>query len=578
MSSFGGLNRVQALVDWTDWCDGTCGEIAEADLDDYWTIQSIPYAGYEGNLWSNWHDVIWTQWDEDGNADWEIRFSTDESGSSRMGIIRLTSLGRFTDQTEIKFRFRAKVWFSYSQVSTIARISLYDNTIGSVHRSWDLVSSATANQWREHTVSELVSNLISSHVYSLRLEGFDAWAYQKVKVLFEYVKVAAMKPYYSSLSHNHQWEHRYIFPFWWHLYMCTITSEVKWSSGAIYDMIRDHRPYRYNAPQIQIWDPCYVHEFRLEDNAYFFENWYWTTFPGAVGVTAEQDHNPEALEIEVWTWDPQLLVANQPYQAWVKCSVWLTGWFTTLVEAEVANQGDPTPPEPPGWPAEYITIHESEFYHGSASLIGLVSESSSHGAISSRVPLSDGNGTILRMMSQTYYDVIVYGKPPEWVQIWLILKIHSKADLVEYLHDCHTRQLSSIAKVEQFDGVPVTITFNRPLQAEEVGRFVETYGFSMETFRFTGLRDGYELQGQGTAMNNAILVDAVNEFVSPGKVWGFYRIDGVVAGSQIAKIAQDDRVLLAEFGGFLEYLGLGIEADCIEYQITDPFWYFGHYA
>jgi hypothetical protein len=577
-SSFNWLGTVSAL-NWTGWCDGTCGEITEDDLDNYWLIDSIPFSGYEDRLWSNWHDVINSQVDLDANADWEIHFTT-RPGESTMGKIKFRSKAYITDQTTVKIRYKVWVWFSYAGVRTLAKISLFDETIGSVHRSWNVQSNGVAQDWDDVKNSELVEDLNLSHTYSLQMEGIDAWGAQEVQVLFEYFKVAAMKPYYSELSHTHFWVHRFVFPLWFHLWICETTSKVKWSQSAIDDMLRDHRPYHEHAQLVVFWDPSYCHEFRFEDNAYVYENWWNTDLPNPTGDLAEQD--PDALEIEIYTLNPHLLVADHLYFVKVQNSVWKTGSFSTLVEAEIGNQDDDACPEPPGYPAEYITIEETDFYHSTKSYITFLLRSSRQVSAPIMtvkcINVSTTEGSVLKIVSGPYYDVIVFGKPSEWLKIYFKLKIDSKEDLLGYIRDHQTQKESTSAQLAQLEGVPVSITFNRPMQVEELLTFVSNYGIEVEAFRFTGLINGFEHYGQGTPINDSIIpIEAVENFVYPASLEGFYRIDGFITGDKISEIEQDDNVLLTECTGYLDYLNLGINASIVQFSTMDPYWFFKHY-
>ncbi len=562
------------------------GDIWEWYLDDYWTFTSTPASGYESELWSSWEDVIDSKRDVNGNDDMEIVFNT-WSDSSYMGVLELKSKMIIEDSTELIFRGRFGVRYTYGQVRTCGYVQICDITTQTTICNKAIQSSGSAGSWYWDTFYEEL-NLDYNHQYVIKLIGCDSWIQQKVEVAWESAEVWFNAPYYRTLSHQgyHSWRH--VPKKWWieHIYECKFYSNFRFGDGQIDDNLRDHRPYVIAGGNPYGWDPCYLHEFRsVPYQALEGDEWYATNLPGSTGYSDSSEFEEQYVdgyeEIEVYTLNPELLVAGTLYNVWVRYQVWRTGSVTVTLEGELGNEDDYLAPvSPPAYPVAYLDGPDKIVSHSEASWLELYSYSSLLSNQNTSTPLINDLDRITYLEQNQWFDVALSGYNREFLRIFTRLNIESKADLDAFVSYKDASLNAEVKSLQKGEIVPATITFDGLASADEIISLVKKYNLEVLRFRFTAQKNGDIIRGQGTPDGeNVIPIEELQEFIVDYEILGFQSVDINLKSENIIPLSKEEIVFVADISAFFAVLNAGIslfEFEEVCWNVEDASWYLNY--
>jgi len=304
---------------WSEWYTAAVGDVSEAELSNHWYIWSEPKSGYESELWDDWEDVTWSLWDQDSNLDKEIRISTYDD-ATYMGVLYFQSKGEFSGTDKIHLVYRVARRYTHTSTNTLGKIQIWDITSQTVTKEWLIRSAGTSLSWVKDGDD---ASLNPSHTYAIRLVFNDAWKYQRVEVIFEYVEVWGFYTDSFSWSHYEYWIHQYIWPAYFHHYISQWEIYHSFSQFDIDDMLRNHIPYgrdRGFPPGVPTgWNPAYVLELRVSPRDHVS---FWAAIsdlPEPRGYGAEQEG--DEWEVEVYTYNAEALQPDYSYYASVALKI-----------------------------------------------------------------------------------------------------------------------------------------------------------------------------------------------------------------------------------------------------------------
>lgn len=366
----------------------------------------------------------------------------------------------------------------------------------------------------------------------------------------------------------------------WHYYYCYWWADAAWSADGIKDLLRDRRPYVASGEGDPTgWNPVTIYEFRstpyeiLEGDS----TWWYTNFPGSIGISDSvefEEQNDGYEEIEAWTRNPELFIPNNLYYVKFRYQVMQTGPVNVIFELELGNEDDNFAYlSPPGFPADYYDLDEKSTSHDTASWWEFIWL---YGSSQKVDFLKTPNETeVAYKETHSHLDVYVVGKTPHFLEIWILINVHSKVDLQDFLED-RQKVLSNVLndpRLKRSKVIPITITFNRILNPQEFSQFVSISGLEVTSFRFKAVHDGEHSRGQATpAYNETVPVNELKSFISPSDLLGIYRADGYISIDKIIETQQHPQVLLLDFSAFIALLNLNITANEMVNNVDDPFW------
>lgn len=565
---------------WSSWTTKAVGDVSESSLPTYWTITSIPFYGYESQLWSDWHSVIDSGIDSDFDNDEEIRFM---SSTSQMGKIEFTSKMMIEDTQELIFRGQVACYFTWNQVRTLGHVKIFDTTSQTVVWSYVIESGSTPYSWYWYSFNSGKLSLNKDHDYVIKLDASDAWIDQQVRVVWESAEVWFHTPYYRTLTHGADtWRHEWL----WHYYVCKWYSNFYFKQGPLDDMLRSHLPYVSGGGLPYGWNPCYLHEFRsVPYNSLEYDNWYYTNLPGSYGVTqsSEQEEQQDGYEeVEVYTRNPELIVASQTYQVQVQYTVWETGTVTMTLESELGNIYDLLAPlSAPAYPVAWMDIYTRAVNHAYKSYFGLfaATASSSHENVSTSTLR---NVPITYTEHHRWFDIAIVGIYPHFLKVYTLLNIKSNSDLTAFQEDMKTMACASVSQFNEDLMIPTTITFNGLATVDSVMELVERYDLDFLRFRFTAHNDADVIRGQGTSYSDGTIpVEYLEDFIEGYDLLGIQSIDVRVSSSFIESLMNEREVFTVDLAAFLSILNAGIPLDHfseIQWYPEDASWYLSFFT
>jgi hypothetical protein len=572
------LPGAEALT-WQNWTSSATGDVSEYSLGTYWTVISSPISGYESYLWSSWHDVVDSNVDYYDNGDNEILFSTWFS-TSTMGTIEFESKADIEDAKDLVLRGRFGVKYTYPQVKTIGRVEIYDKTDQVSVWKEDIKSGTTANSWKWQSFSSGTLSVNRYHDYVIKLVAKDAWIQQKVQVAWESAEVWFHTPYYRTLSHGPDtWRHEG----WWHYYECRWRSDFYFLSGPLEDMVRDHRPYVVDARDPTGWDPCYVHEFRSVPYYTLEGDWWFSTdLPETIGYTnaAELEEMPPPIgdgyeEIEIYTRNPESLIAGHAYYISHRYTVWETGSVTMTLESELCNEADPYAElSPPGYPVGYVDISSRQVSHSSKSYFGwwfaAAGDSASDG-------MNQTTTSIDYRENHRTYTIRLKGEYPYYLKAYTQFKIDSREDFDSLMNELRSDASDNYCNLLGQNRVPATISFSRLMSIDDVCEIVDTHDLNLNRFRFTAAKENEVIRGQGTSRPGTIIpLEELEAFIEGYDILGIQSIDVEMSPEIAETLADAAGVLAVDVSAISAILDLGLRLSDfhqIQWFVEDPSWF-----
>ncbi|MFX0208734.1 MAG: hypothetical protein ACFFDT_22320 [Candidatus Hodarchaeota archaeon] len=559
---------VSALT-WDVWKDKAVGDVNKNHLDDYWDIASTPKSGWEAYLWDSWTDVLFSEQPYSGGADKDLEFST-YSDVTMMGYIELTSKASFSGVERIGLKITMGCKYTYPQEKTLGYVYIWDLTTNTAAYTFSITCSTNPNEWKWESFIfdewDEFKTLNPSHSYKIKLRGRDAWLYQKVSVVWEKVKILLAPREVSFYHFDHDLPAT----------ECPWRASAKWSPDGIRDLQRDRIPYGGSPFG---WNPCTIFEFR--SYPYYaleaIDNWYHTNFPGSIGFhdSAELEEQDDGYEeVEAYTRTPSYF---QPYieyywQFYYDIE-YITGWVRNVFELELGNEHDWFAVfSPPAYPADYYILDEVTIIHWPFEQGG-----AQKSYVSSSLSKSPDKAQTEVFYNETHpqLDIHIVGKSPYYLEVWSLLNINSKADLMNFLE---TRMSDlSVAFNDDIllenELIYVTTTFNQLVSPQDFIQFVLTSGLEVESFHYKAINNGEFSRGQATPYNDELFpLDKINRFITPAELLGIYRVDGYLNISKVSEVQKHPQVLLLDFSAFRALLNSNAVASEIMFYTEDPFW------
>ena len=564
---------------WDTWQTKAVGDVEEWQMYPYWIFTSTPYVGYEYKLWSSWMDVIQVKQDLFANYDQEILFDT-YSDAGIMGQLVLESRMRIEDARDLIFRGRFGCKFSYAQVKTVGSVEIFDLTTQSSVWKMDIVTNGYANSWNWVTFSSpgnlgSILSLIQSRDYAIRLRAADAWIQQKVQVAWESAEAWFYSPGYRTLvEYAHDW--------YGSNYRCYVESDYYFRQGPLDDMLRDHLPYVAGGGLPWGWNPCYLHEFRSEPyTALEYDQWYATTMPGVVfhtwsGMQEQQDDGYD--EVEVYTRNPELMMAYSTYNSRIRYVVLETGYVDMTLEAELGNENDWVAfLDPPAYPVGWLEIDGETLYHSQSSALEQVFRTAGD-----MIPSNDSQ-VIEYREHHSWYDIVVSGVYPHYASIYTRINIEgmkTRADVETLIADMQAEVLTDATHLNSELSIPATITFSSILEVNRVLDLIDRYKLIVDSFGFTAGDGSGCLRGQGTpSTDESIPLSELKAFIGEYELVGIHRIDVELSPAILEMLIDDESVAVVNFLAFVALNNAGIDLtgiNEIQWLTEDPSWYINH--
>jgi len=564
---------------WSTWQTKAVGDVEEWQMPSYWTFTSTPYAGYEHKLWSSWMDVIQVRQDLFVNYDQEILFDT-YSDAGIMGQLVLESRMKIEDARDLIFRGRFGCKYSYAQIRTVGSVEIFDLTTQSSVWKRDIVTNGYANSWNWLTFSSpgdlgSILNLIQSRDYVIRLRAADAWIQQKVQVAWESAEVWFYSPGYRTLvEYAHDW--------YGSNYRCYVESDYYFRQGPLDDMLRDHLPYVGGGGFPWGWNPCYLHEFRSEPyTALEYDQWYATTMPGVIGHTwsgMEEQQDDDYDEVEVYTRNPELMMAYYTYNSRIRYVVLEMGYVDMTLEAELGNENDWVAFfDAPAYAVGWLEIDGETLYHSQSSALEQVFK-----AAGDMIPSNDSQ-VIEYREHHSWYDIIVSGEYPHYASIYTRINIEglkTRADLETLIADMQAEALTDATHLNSELSIPATITFSSILEVNRVLDLIDRYKLVVDSFGFTASDGSGCLRGQGTpSTDESIPLSELKAFIGEYELVGIHRIDVELSPAILEMLIDDESVAVVNFLAFVALNNAGIDLtgiNEIQWITEDPSWYINH--
>jgi hypothetical protein len=556
------------------------GDVAEWQMQTYWSFTSTPVSGYEGNLWSHWSDVLSVQQELLFNGDKEILFDT-YSDSDLMGYLTLESKMKMEEVKSLIFRGRFGWKFTYGGVRTLGSVEIFDLTSQSTVWKKDIKSNGVVNVMYWSSFASPIEypdilNLDKDHDYVIRLKAKDVWSGQKVRVVWESAEVWFYSPDYRTLRH---YKHDWTLP---GDYRCYVQSRYNFRTGPLDDMLREHRPYVLGGGLPWGWNPCYLHEFRSEPYTKMeYDLWWTTTMPGVVDHTwsdlGEQEDDGYD-EVEIYSKNPELFWSLYTYDTRIRFVVLETGDVDVTVESELGNENDWYALfDPPAYPVAYIELIEKTFTHSYSS--------SPQYQFKALAMMESHNETqsIDYSEDHDWFYVRVVGEYPEFLDIYTRINedlIHTPDDLESLIAYMKRTALNDIEMMGVETKIPATITFNGIQSVEDIVDFVARFELDVRGFSFTATDGKSIMRGEGTPSDTEIIpLDDLRSFITDYDLVGIHGIDVIMNGKVIEQLVVDEMIAVLNFLGFSALRNANIDPASftrIRWFTEDPSWYLNH--
>ncbi len=564
---------------WDTWQTKAVGDVEMWQMSSYWIFTSTPYVGYEYKLWSSLMDVIQVKQDLLFNYDQEILFDT-YSDAGIMGQLVLESRMEIEDARDLIFRGHFGCKYSYAQVTTVGSVEIFDLTTQSSVWKTDIVTNGYANSWNWVAFSSpgslgSILSLIQSRDYVIRLRAADAWIQQKVQVAWESAEAWFYSPGYRTLvEYAHDW--------YGSNYRCYVESDYYFRQGPLDDMLRNHLPYVAGGGLPWGWNPCYLHEFRSEPyTALEYDQWYATTMPGIVGHTwsgMQEQLDDKYDEVEVFTRNPELMMAYYTYDSRIRYVVLETGYVDMTLEAELGNENDWVAlVDPPAYAVGWLEIDGETLYHSQSSALEQVFK-----AAGDMIPSNDSQ-VIEYREHHSWYDIIVSGVYPHYASIYTRINIEglkTRADVETLIADMQAEALTDATHLNSELSIPATITFSSILEVNRVLDLIDRYKLVVDSFGFTASDGSGCLRGQGTpSTDESIPLSELMAFIGEYELVGIHRIDVELNPAILEKLIDDESVAVVNFLALVALNNAGIDLtgiNEIQWLTEDPSWYINH--